>query len=217
MDEFDSIVEKYINELKVFSQQSPQQPELEQSITESSFEEPIAETVTDSAANETEFRPLNEQAEVIYDNYEEFLSNNPQSGALRFQVYAADQTFPIVSARVTVYVKLADGNREMYDGLTDINGIIDNIVLPAPDKTISLSPESTLPPYSSYSATVEHPDFLTVEFERIPVFSGIKSIQGVEMIALIESAQTNSTRYYTNMTQSANLDGGESIGDADNP
>lgn len=221
MDEFENIIEKYMNELKAFSQQNPQQikskdmPEAKAVFAEVADapapEQNIATPVQAEAAVEPTEQPV-----VIYKDYNDFLKSNQQKGVLKFQVYAANQAFPVVNARVTVYLKLSDGNREMFDGLTDINGIIDDIVLPAPDKSLSQSPDSSSRPYASYNATVEHPDFSNVSFLNIPIFSGIKSIQGVEMIPMTESARINGTRTYSETTPFFRLNGGENNGNTDN-
>lgn len=220
MDEFENIIEKYMNELREFSQQNPQQIKAEKSPDANPVfaqaDVPAQSDAVAPAQEETAIQPAQQQPVVIFKDYSDFLKSNPQKGVLKFQVYAANQAFPVVNARVTVYLKLSDGNREMFDGLTDINGIIDNIVLPAPDKALSQSPDSLSIPYSSYSANVEHPDFSNVSFVNIPVFSGIKSIQGVEMIPMTESARINGTRTYTETTPFYRLNGGESNGNTDN-
>ncbi len=121
-----------------------------------------------------------------FKNYEEFIRNNPQNGSLKVQVFAADHAFPVPSARVVVVLELQNGTREFFDGLTDINGIVDDIILPAPARENSQSPsESPALPYSSYTTYVEHPDFVDARYTDVPVFAGIKSIQGVELIPLV--------------------------------
>ena len=221
MDEFENIIAKYMNELKEFSAQNTHQIKAEErneaTAVFAQAADPAPEQSAAAPAQENPtVQPAEEQPTVIFNNYADFLKSNPQKGVLKFQVYAANQAFPVVNARVTVYLRLSDGNREMFDGLTDINGIIDNIVLPAPDKSLSQSPDSLSVPYSSYTATVEHPDFSNVSFINIPVFSGIKSIQGVEMIPMTESARINGTRTYSETTPFFRLNGGESNGNTDN-
>lgn len=222
MDEFENIIEKYMNELKEFSKQNPQQikaeelPQAKAVFAEAATPAPEQSSTAAPPQETTAVQPAEQQPTVIFKDYSDFLKSNPQKGVLKFQVYAANQAFPVVNARVTVYLKLSDGNREMFDGLTDINGIIDNIVLPAPDKSLSQSPDSLSVPYSSYTATVEHPDFSNVSFINIPVFSGIKSIQGVEMIPMTESARINGTRIYTETTPFYRLNGGKNNGNTNN-
>ncbi len=138
-----------------------------------------------------------------FDNYDDFLRNNPQSGLLRVQVFAAGQAFPVVNARVVVVLELKNGSRQMFDGLTDINGIVDNIKLPAPSAEMSQSPtESPVLPYSSYTTYIEHPEFVNAEFINVPVFAGIKSIQSVELIPTVNVG---------NQPQIAELNEGESF------
>ena len=125
-----------------------------------------------------------------FDSYDEFLKANPQSGTMRVQVYAAGQTFPIANADVTLFLELTNGRYDIFEGLTDINGVIDGIILPAPSREMSQSPSDTpVLPYSSYGLTVRHPDFADAVFTDIPVFSGIKSIQGVELVPLISDGR----------------------------
>lgn len=136
---------------------------------------PVAEAV--HSAENAEYRAPQ------FENYEDFIKNNPQRGSLKVQVFAAGQAFPIVNAKVAVVLELKNGTREMFSGLTDINGIADNISLPAPDVDMSQQPSVTPAlPYASYTTYVEHPDFVDEVFTNVPVFAGIKSIQGVELI-----------------------------------
>ena len=103
----------------------------------------------------------------------------PEStGTLKIQVFAADQVYPISSARVRV-TKSGD-SRVLFDGYTDSSGIVDNIVLPAPSNIYSLEPSLTRP-YALYDLIVERPGFVRHRFLKIPVFSGIESIQNVQL------------------------------------
>ncbi|MCQ2479326.1 MAG: hypothetical protein MJ120_01700 [Clostridia bacterium] len=121
-----------------------------------------------------------------FKNYEEFIKGNPQNGSLKVQVFAADHAFPVPNARVVVVLELQNGTKEFFDGLTDINGIVDDIILPAPARESSQAPsDSPALPYSSYTTYVEHPDFVEARYTDVPVFAGIKSIQGVELIPLV--------------------------------
>lgn len=119
--------------------------------------------------------------------YEEFLSQNPGIGALRVQVFSGQQTVPIPNAEVIVTKEFADGEKVFFDGLTDISGIVDNIELPAPARSISESPQPrgdgiqmTLP-YSQYNVMVKESRHRPQEYTHVPIFDGIKSIQPVRM------------------------------------
>lgn len=215
MDNFDNLIEKYRRELMEFSKNNPASEETVEASAE--FKEgaiPTASMNINIKDETVEYEKISEKSEEIeaistateptekaveptqssnyvapqFADYNEFLKNNPQSGSLKVQVFAADQAFPIPNARITIVLELLNGPREMYDGLTDMNGIIDNIKLPAPDAEMSQEPSSTQAlPYSTYTTYVEHPDFVNEKFTNVPVFPGIKSIQGVELISRVNT------------------------------
>ncbi|MBQ7596142.1 MAG: hypothetical protein IJU45_05705 [Clostridia bacterium] len=130
--------------------------------------------------------PLSNPNREKFATYDEFLQNNPQSGTLKVQVYATDQSYPIDNARVTVFLDLKNGAKEMFSALTNTDGIVDSIVLPAPDKAMSQSPSnSAFLPYAVYTTVIERPGYVNAKYTNVPVFSGIESIQGVEMVPLV--------------------------------
>lgn len=117
---------------------------------------------------------------------DDFLFANPESGTLRVEAYASDRAFGIQSARVMVFLPLPSGNVTLYDGLTDIDGISRTLVLPAPPKSLSQTPQNgknPLLPYALYSVYVEHPMYVRSVFTNVPVFSGVESVQPVRMLA----------------------------------
>ena len=74
----------------------------------------------------------------------------------------------------------------MFSGLTNTDGIIDSVTLPAPDFAMSQSPsESKYLPYAIYTTLIERPGYVNAIYTNVPVFSGIESIQGVEMVPLV--------------------------------
>ena len=210
MDEFENLIEKYRRELVEFSKNSPPAAEEAAECEDNEVLQPeTGEDIPCVSVPDMEVIPERNEKEIYtqtegdtspfsdekteddrpvpkFSTYEDFIRSNPQTGSLRFQVYAANQAFPVPSARVTVVLELENETRELFDGLTDINGVIDDITLPAPDKNLSQSPSDTPAlPYSSYTAVVEHPEFAGARFTDIPVFSGVKSVQGVELIPLV--------------------------------
>ena len=114
----------------------------------------------------------------------EYLRNNPDSGTIRVEVYASDRAFGIGSARVMIFLTLPSGNIAVFDGLSDISGSTPSIILPAPSRELSQSPgNGNVPPYSTYMVYVEHPSYVRALFNNVPVFSGVESIQPVQMLA----------------------------------
>lgn len=116
------------------------------------------------------------------DTYENFLQENTRSGILRIQAFAGQQAIPVVGAQVTVSREFQDGMREFASGLTDENGVLDGIVLPAPNKILSESPTGEAP-YATYDIRVSHPDYRTEIYQQVPIFDGIKSIQPVRFLS----------------------------------
>lgn len=182
MHNFEDIIEKYKRELVDFSKQMS---------VHTVIEEEYREAVSTAAQlNATEAVTDIDEPEVViasplpFADYEEFMANNPSTGVLRVQTFAANRSFPVQGASVRVYVKFTNGERELFTGTTDENGIIDGIRLPAPDSSVSFDENSTVAPYAIYSMTVTKPGYASAYFDGIPVFDSVKSIQPVELVPL---------------------------------
>ncbi|MGN1418043.1 MAG: hypothetical protein ACI4W6_01795 [Acutalibacteraceae bacterium] len=201
MNNFDELIEKYSRELVNAKSKS---------ILQAIEDEEIEKTEVDNINSEDDLavavvsenrvphqgtenqKVQNNESESVKDepteeNTKEDLQNNNTNidpdnmgtGLLRVQVYAANQVYPISSAYVTV----TDTNDDKiyFQGYTNTDGIVDNISLPAPIKTMSESPSRTKP-YSQYNVTVEHPRFISRKYKGVPVFSTIKSVQAVQLV-----------------------------------
>ena len=200
MHNFEDMIEKYRRELIEISKLSPIHNEKER---------PTAEVF--AAAQEQLPEPAQPQAviagRVPFADYDEFIRNNPSQGILRTQVFTADQAFPVSGATVRVYIRLTEGDRELFSGATDVDGIVDNIRLPAPDSSVSFDENSTIEPYAVYSLRVNKPGYSEAVFEGIPVFDSVKSIQPVELVPL--SSDGNEPIQTVNETEPMVLFGGE--------
>ncbi len=118
-----------------------------------------------------------------------FLSDHKENGMLRVEAFASDRVFGISSARVMIFLPLPSGNITLFDGLTNINGETASVRLPAPAKSLSLTPsDNKVLPYSVYSVYVEHAGFVSAAFSNVPVFSEIESVQPVQMLSEITEA-----------------------------
>lgn len=100
-------------------------------------------------------------------------------GKLKVQVFAANQTYPISSAAVTVTE--TKGDKIFFQGFTDTSGIVDDIILPTVSKEMSGSP-SVMKPYEQYDVLIEHPRFVTRKYVGVPIFDGQKSVQTVQLV-----------------------------------
>lgn len=203
MHDLEKMIEKYRQELVEFSMQSPP-------ADEAVFKGERSENVAPAMANALNFMSdvgASEETET-YKNYEDFENKNPSKGSMRVQVTSGGRSFPIINAIVKVRIPLDTGDREIFSGYTDINGVVDNIVLPAPDSSISLDENnSTVPPFAVYEITVTHPDFAKSEFFNVPVFANIKAIQPARMVPLTETGEEPGT--VTIPEQSMGLFGGD--------
>lgn len=128
-----------------------------------------------------EFPPyLNGSIEQFPDEAD-FLRSNPESGFLRVQVFAANQSFPIQNATVVVRKRFPGKDKVFFTAQTDSNGIMNRITLPAPDRELADAP-SALQPYSTYDIVVSHPRFIQVIIDDVAVFDSVETVQNVEMI-----------------------------------
>ncbi len=195
---FDNEIEKYRRELLEFSRMSKinevpveeeeREPEVlreEISAEPIHIEEavPASAEVTQASIYEPEALPA---MATPAENYADFLAKNSAKGQMKVQVTIAG-TIPLPNANVSVSAQLADGERELYNGYTDIDGIIDPINLPAPPVSLSYDENGTTVPYAVYTIRVTHPDFSPAEFRNAPVFDSIKSIQPVTLVPITEN------------------------------
>lgn len=182
MRELEKMIEKYRQELVEFSKQSPTSDEEVLKSDENNVVPAMANVLpfvsNAGATEETEF----------YKNFEDFQNKNPSKGIMRVQVTSGGRSYPIINAIVKVSVPLETGDREIFSGYTDINGVVDNIVLPTPDSSYSLDEQNTtVEPFAVYEVTVTHPDFAKSEFFNVPVFANIKAIQPARLVPLTET------------------------------
>lgn len=112
--------------------------------------------------------------------YAQFLSQNPYSGYLKVQAFRGEQAFPVPDVQIRVTRDFTDGERTFFDGVTDQNGIIDGITLPAPSAENSLTPNGPVNT-AVYTLTAQHPNYRAV---RIPfaIYEGITAIQPLQLL-----------------------------------
>lgn len=112
-------------------------------------------------------------------DYRDFLRENPGRGMLKVQASRAGGAYPVTGLRVAVVKNFRDGEHVFFSGLTDANGMIDGIELPAPPVENSL--EYALPDkaanYILKTFSSEYQDSERV----VDIFGGIKTIQPLYM------------------------------------
>ena len=107
----------------------------------------------------------------------------PQSsGTLRIRTYTAGGALPVSGAVVRIRGAQEDNKLVNYSVVTDRDGLTPKITLPAPAVNYSLAPAPAEQPYSVYDVEITSPGYLSKRIYGLTVFSGIDSLQLVNMI-----------------------------------
>lgn len=123
------------------------------------------------AEGESPFRP----------DYEEYVRHYPGRGTLKVQISVARGAYPLKNVMVDVSQELHGVRYSLYNDVTDISGIVDNMVLPA--KSI----ESTLnfdadEPEAEYMITIFHPDFEEITDCSVVIHDKIETILPISLV-----------------------------------
>ena len=115
--------------------------------------------------------------------YEAYIRQYPGRGTLKVQLSVARGAYPIKNAMVDV-AQLYDGVRySLYNDVTDISGIVDNMVLPARSIESTLNFDGMLPE-AEYIVTVFHPDFQEITDCRVIIHDRIETILPISLVPL---------------------------------
>ncbi len=103
-------------------------------------------------------------------------------GYLQVRTFLAEGGMPVPN----VYVRVS-GNEEYnigveYSVLTGRSGLTEKISLPAPPRSLSLSPGAAEQPYSTYDVYVSAEGYYPKKVFNIAVFSGILSVLPLSMV-----------------------------------
>ena len=113
-------------------------------------------------------------------SYEEFMRQNTADGVLRVVASAGGRSIPLSNVNVVVYRDFTDGRHIFYTVVTNADGIADGMILPAPPRMNSVEGNG-LSPFASYSVTADREGLRAVTVENVPIFSGVKSIQPINL------------------------------------
>ncbi len=230
MNNIENIIEKYKKELMDFSLQNPSisSDSVPTMATVESMS-PDTSSKTGNMQNNSEQSitedpiPVAEEGVVgdffpEYSNLEDFLAKNPQKGTLKIQLSAANQAFPVTGAQVAVDVELSDNNTvNLFEGLSDINGIVDDITLPAPSSSPSQSPNTaSIRPFATYTISVQKPQYAKATFKNVPIFANVKSIQQIDLVPLVDTGEQPPDNLTVSPEPYLNLRGAEESGNTDN-
>lgn len=126
-----------------------------------------------------EMPSLDREAETNDMSYNDFIAENIGTGALKIQAYRARGAYPVPAVRVVISREFNDGERVFFSGVTNENGMIDGIELPAPPRINSLefdSPDKV----AVYKLKAIAPDYEEL-YRAVEIFDGVKTIQPLAM------------------------------------
>ncbi len=114
------------------------------------------------------------------DAYKSFIEENPSTGVLKVQVFTADQVIPIANAEIYITKTIGDNDVLFFNGKTDMSGIVDNIILPAPNGDANFE-EFEIPKYTTYNLIVSSEEYKTIKQYEISMFGDVKVLQYVKV------------------------------------
>lgn len=114
-----------------------------------------------------------------------------EQGYIITEVRSRGEALPVVGATVTVSGYQDGELRVLNVQLTDISGSTLPFEIETPPKSDSLTPTPSELPFSVISIEIDKSGFLTQIFAEVPIFSGITTIQPVQLIPLIPDTYRN--------------------------
>ena len=140
-------------------------------------------------------------------------TNTEGLGYMIVRVTTARGAIPLEGATVMVSDYLDENTRErgnaIYTLTTNSSGLTDKFALPAPPRSLSMTPGNGKS-YLTYNIAVAKDGYYQQNYINAPVFEGITSIQNADMIPLSDNGQTDRFDPYGNIfyeTENQNLEG----------
>lgn len=104
------------------------------------------------------------------------------TGYLIVKVSTARGAIPLADATVNVRGGSAENSGVQLSLRTNRDGQTEKIALPTPNPSASATPDSNVVPYSVYNIDVFREGYVPLEFQRVPIFPAVTSIQPAVMI-----------------------------------
>ena len=118
------------------------------------------------------------------DEYEEYIQAYPGRGTLKVQISVARGAFPMKNVLVDVS-QIYNGVRySLYNDVTDISGIVDNMVLPARSIESTLNYDTAQIPEAEYLVTIFHPDFKELTDCSVIIHDKTETILPITLVPL---------------------------------
>lgn len=127
-------------------------------------------------------------------------------GSLTVRTYTAGGALPVSGALVRIQGAEEANRFVSYTLITDRDGLTPRITLPAPSVSYSLSPGPAESPYSIYDVEISASGYYTKRINGLTVFSGIDSVQQVNLIPASATPGADYPRGNVNATIPENQD-----------
>jgi hypothetical protein len=116
--------------------------------------------------------------------YEEYVRRYPGRGRLKVQISIARGAYPLKNVMVDV-AQIYNGVRySLYNDVTDISGVVDNMVLPARSIETTLNAEDAAADEAEYVITIFHPDFEEIRDCAVVIHDRIETILPISLVPI---------------------------------
>ncbi len=113
-----------------------------------------------------------------------------EQGTLLVKLESAREALP-VRGTVTVFQTEDGVRRQIIQFMTDADGLTTPVTLDAPDKALSLMPDSTEQVYAVYDVEVEAQGYSPMLFEGVQVYSGVEAYLPVMMVPIFSAVDVS--------------------------
>ncbi len=122
--------------------------------------------------------------------------NDTGMGGVVVRVTTASGAIPLEDALVTVREYRSGSGGDIVATLrTNSSGLTEKISLPAPPRSMSLSPGNGKS-YSSYIIQVDKDGYNMQQYIHVPIFDGIIAVQNADLVPLPENGETDRANPY---------------------
>ena len=105
-----------------------------------------------------------------------------KTGYLTVRAYTAGGAYPVSDSVVKIFGAESEKSDSIYSLITDIDGIIKEIPLPAPSKDLSTASGAFDQAYALYNLEITSAGYYPKHIYNIPIFEGINAVQLINMI-----------------------------------
>ena len=113
------------------------------------------------------------------------MESTQNNGYLIVNVVTARGAIPVPGASVTVYDTSDEGRPPVAVVFTDSAGKTEKLTLAAPARALSEQP-GNVKPFATYMIEIDKAGYYPVTKNDVPIFTGVTSIQPVDLMPLAE-------------------------------